>query len=75
MPQMKKYEADLNQEFKAMWRKIQDADSETSHLTDKELGLLDKYQDLKPCLFLLRKDKEQECLNKIWQKIKPRNVV
>lgn len=75
MPQMKKYEAELKQEFEAMWRKIQDVDSETSHLTDKELGLLDKYQDLKPYLFLLRKDKEQECLDKIWQKIKPRNMV
>ena len=75
MPQMKQYEAELGQEFEAIWRKIQDADSETSHLTDKELGLLDKYKDLKPYLFLLRKDKEQECLDKIWQKIKPRSLI
>ena len=69
------YEKEIGQEFEATWKEIQDAKTDTDDLTDKELGLLDKYQELKPFIFLLRKNKKFECFEKIWQKIKPRNVV
>ena len=73
--QMKQYEKELQDEYDRYWQKIGDIEYKTSHLTDKELGLLDDYQEFKPFLFLLRKDRWQECLDKIWQKIKPTNVV
>ena len=72
LPQAITWQRELTKEFNEIWRAVQDADSETSHLTDKELGLLDKYQNLKPYLFMLRKDKEQECISRIWEAIKPR---
>ena len=75
MQQMRTWEAELVLEYEMWWHKIQEADSKTNHLSDKELGLLNDYQELKPFLFLLRKDREQECLNRIWGKIKPRNMV
>lgn len=75
MTQMKRYEQELLDEYDTLWQKIGDIHYQTSHLTDKELGLLDNYQEFKPFLFLLRKDRWQECLDKIWQKIKPTNVV
>lgn len=75
MLQMKEYEKELKLEFESFYQKILQAEYRTSDLTDKELGLLDDYQDLKPFLFLLRKDKGQECLDRVWQKIKPTNMV
>lgn len=72
LPQAFTWQRELMKEFNEIWRAVQDADSETSHLTDKELGLLDNYQNLKPYLFMLRKDKEQECISQIWKAIKPR---
>lgn len=75
MRQMKQYEKELQNEYDQYWQKIGDIQYKTSHLTDKELGLLDDYQEFKPFLFFLRKDRWQECLDKIWQKIKPTNMV
>lgn len=75
MAQMKQYEKEIGQEFDAVWKEVQNAKFATANLTDKELGLLDKYQELKPLIFLLRKNRTFECFEKIWQKIKPRNVV
>lgn len=75
MPKMQQYEKELMADYQNLWSKILKADYETSELTDKELGLLNKYQDLKPYIFLLRKDKDQQCFNKIWHAIQPRNVI
>ena len=75
MKQMKQYEKELGQEFSTVLQNVQTAHDKTASLTDKELGLLEDYQDIKPLLFLLRKDRTIELYDKIWQKIKPHNVV
>ena len=74
MELMEKWQAELETDYNAIWKKIQDADSATAHLSDKELGLLNDYQNWKPFIFLLRKDQEQECLSRIWKLLKPKMV-
>lgn len=72
LPQAMTWERELNKDFHSLWTKVLSADDQTNQLTDKELGLLNDYQDLKKYLFLLRKDKIQECLQEIWKAIKPK---
>lgn len=75
MQQMRVWKAELVLEYELFWQKVLQAELETSNLTDKELGLLNDYQTLKPFIFLLRKDRDQECMNKIWDRVKPSNML
>lgn len=75
LPQAMKWAGEIKQNYNRLWTMIQDVYSETESLSDKELGLLPEHQSFKKYLFLIRRDKDQEALNLLWQEVKPHDTI
>lgn len=71
-PTMLAIQTDLKTHFKHEWDRLEDLAETVEHLSDKELGLNTEISPAdKGAIFLIRKDRTQDLLTRIWRGLRP----